>query len=119
MRRALVDVELGGQPVRAGDKLILLLGSANHDEDVFADPERFDVGRFADGAGPQFTPAGSLRAFGGGAHTCTGSLLAKLEIEQVLTHLLDTVRELRFAGDPAPDTGFMLRSAPELRLLLS
>lgn len=118
VRQALVDVELGGQPVRAGDKLILLLGSANHDEAVFAEPERFDVARFADGPDPQFTPAASLRAFGGGAHTCTGSLLAKLEIEQVLTHLLDTVRELRFAGDPAPDSGFMLRSAPELRLLL-
>ncbi len=119
VRQALIDVELGGQPVRAGDKLILLLGSANHDEAVFAHPGRFDVGRSADEADPQFTPAGSLRAFGGGAHTCTGSLLAKLEIEQVLTELLETVREIRFAGDQPPDTGFMLRSAPELRLLLT
>jgi cytochrome P450 len=118
VRQALVDVELGGVPVGAGEKLILLLGAANCDPDVFPDPDTFDVGRFAGSADPQFTPVGPLRAFGGGEHTCTGSLLAKLEMEAVLEHLLANVRRLEVAGEPPADRGFMLRSAPELHLLL-
>ena len=118
VRQALVDVELGGVPVGAGEKLILLLGAANRDPDVFPDPDTFDVGRFAGSADPQFTPVGPLRAFGGGEHTCTGSLLAKLEMEAVLEHLLANVRRLEVAGEPPADRGFMLRSAPELHLLL-
>lgn len=118
VRQAKVDVDLGGTAVGAGDKLILLLGAANHDDAVFPEPDVFDVGRFADNAGAQFTPVGPQRAFGGGAHTCTGSLLAKLEIEQVLSYLLDRFDRMEFAGDPPADQGFMLRSAPSLTLLL-
>lgn len=118
VRQAVVDVELGGVRVRAGDKLILLLGAANRDPEVFADPDTFDVTRFAANADPQFTPVGPLRAFGGGEHTCSGSLLAKLEMELALESLLDGVERMEFAGDRPVDRGFMLRSAPELRLLL-
>jgi cytochrome P450 len=118
VRQALVDTELGGVPVVAGDKLILLLGAANRDPDVFADPDTFDVARFAGDTDPQFTPAGALRAFGGGEHTCTGSLLAKLEIEAVVEHLLERFTRLEPGGDPQPDEGFMLRSAPSLDLVL-
>jgi cytochrome P450 len=118
VRQAVVDAELGGVPVREGDKLILLLGAANRDPEVFPDPDAFDVSRFAANADPQFTPVGPLRAFGGGEHTCSGSLLAKLEMELALENLLDGVERMEFAGDPPVDQGFMLRSAPELRLLL-
>lgn len=118
VRQALVDVELGGAAITAGDKLILLLGAANRDESVFPDPDTFDVARFTDDADPQFTPVGPLRAFGGGEHTCSGSLLAKLEMELALEHLLTRYRRLSFAGEPPADAGFMLRSAPELRLVL-
>lgn len=118
VRQAVRDADLGGTTVRKGQKLILLLGSANHDDAVFENPERFDVGRFAERADPQFTPVGPLRAFGGGAHTCTGSLLARLEIEQVLSYLLENVNRMSFADEPVPDSGFMLRSATQLRLRL-
>jgi len=118
VRQALVDVELGGVPVRAGEKLILLLGAANRDESVFADPDVFDVGRFAEDSGPQYTPVGPMRSFGGGEHTCSGSLLAKLEMESALTHLLARYRRIVAAPDRPADSGFMLRSAPELPLRL-
>jgi cholest-4-en-3-one 26-monooxygenase len=118
VRQARLDVELGGQAVAAGDKLILLLGAANRDPSVFPDPDVFDVGRFAGSADPQFTPVGPMRAFGGGEHTCSGSLLAKLEMELALEHLLDRVGHMSFAGDPPVDAGFMLRSAPDLELVL-
>ncbi|MFC7658685.1 SDR family oxidoreductase [Pseudonocardia benzenivorans] len=118
VRQALVDASLGGASIAAGEKLILLLGAANRDPAVFPDPDTFDVGRFADNADPQFTPVGPLRAFGGGEHTCSGSLLAKLEMELAMEHLLDRYRRLSFAGEPPVDAGFMLRSAPDLHLLL-
>jgi cytochrome P450 len=118
VRQALVDAELGGARIAAGDKLILLLGAADRDPEVFADPDTFDIARFTENADPQFTPAGALRAFGGGEHTCTGSLLAKLEIEAVVEHLLERVTRLEPAGDPPADEGFMLRSAPRLDLVL-
>ena len=44
-RTAMEDTVLGGQPIAAGDKLMVFYGSANRDEDVFEDPDRFDVGR--------------------------------------------------------------------------
>jgi len=118
VRQATVDVEISGAAVRAGEKLILLLGAANRDPAVFPEPDVFDVTRFAIAPDPQFTPVGPLRAFGGGEHTCTGSLLAKLEMEVALERLLRDVEWLEIAAEPAADAGFMLRSAPTLTLLL-
>lgn len=118
IRQAAVETELGGQLIPPGDKVMLLLGAANHDPEVFAEPERFDIERFADNSGAQFTPAGLNRGFGGGAHTCTGSLLAKLEMEMALDYLLDRFSRIDHAGDPPPDEGFVLRSAPRLDLVL-
>ncbi|MEM7285745.1 MAG: cytochrome P450 [Actinomycetota bacterium] len=118
IRQAAVDVELAGVTIPAGEKVMVLLSAANHDEDVFTDPDRFDVGRFADDAGAQFTPAGANRGFGGGAHTCTGSLLAKLEMECALTYLLDHCTHMTHAADPPPMEGFVLRSPSRLELHL-
>lgn len=118
VRQALVEVELGGVTIAAGDKLILLLGAANRDDSVFAEPDVFDVGRFAGNADPQFTPVGPLRSFGGGEHTCSGSLLAKLEMETALAHLLRRYRRITAVDDRPADAGFMLRSAPSLPLCL-
>jgi cytochrome P450 len=77
------DVELHGQPLRAGDRLLLLLGAANRDERVFPDPDRFDIGR----------DTGQHLAFGKGTHFCLGASLARLEtrvaLEAIQTHLPD------------------------------
>jgi cytochrome P450 len=78
-RRAKVDVRLGDVDVPAGAKLLLLLGSANHDAAVFDDPETFD---------PDRPNAREHLAFGFGEHTCLGASLARLESRVVLEELL-------------------------------
>jgi cytochrome P450 family 142 subfamily A polypeptide 1 len=69
-RTATRDVELGGQTIRAGDKVLPLYPSANRDERVFSDADRFQVDR---------QPNEHL-AFGHGAHFCLGASLARLEL---------------------------------------
>ena len=118
IRQAAGDVELSGVTIPGGDKVMVLLGAANHDPDVFENPDTFDVARFASDAGAQFTPAGANRGFGGGAHTCTGSLLAKLEMEVALDYLLDRCSHMSHVGEPPPLEGFVLRSPAELRVHL-
>jgi cytochrome P450 len=68
---AVVDVELGGVTIRAGDTVLVSLGSANHDEQVFPDPETVDIER----------DAKMHLAFGHGVHFCIGAPLARLETE--------------------------------------
>src|SRR5262249_49379195 len=65
-RRLTADVVLGGRQLRAGQMALLLLGSANRDEEQFADPDRLDVGR----------PDNKHLAFGLGPHFCLGAPLA-------------------------------------------
>ncbi len=77
-RTATVDAPLGGQPIRAGDKVTLWWASANRDEGVFPDPFHFDVRR---------EPNRHL-AFGHGGHFCLGANLARAEIRLVLEELL-------------------------------
>jgi cytochrome P450 len=82
-RTATVDVELGGQTIRAGDKTTHWYPSANRDESVFVDPFRFEVAR---------DPNPHV-AFGGGLHHCLGAALARVEIRVMLEELLE-----RFCG---------------------
>jgi len=88
------DVELRGQRLREGDKLLLLYPSGNRDEDVFDAPDRFRVER---------SPNDHL-AFGGyGAHFCLGSALARLELRVMFEELLRRVPTLELASDaPLP-----------------
>jgi cytochrome P450 len=90
-RTATRDTEIRGVPIRAGDRVALWYLAANFDEEVFADPHRFDVGRQPN---PHVT-------FGrGGPHFCLGSFLAQLEIRVLLEEIL--ARNVRFelAGQP-------------------
>ena len=77
-RRAARDVELCGEKVREGEMVISWLGSANRDESVFREPDRFDVGR----------KENRHLAFGFGTHYCLGSNLARLEAQIALRALL-------------------------------
>ena len=78
-RTATRDVELRGETIRAGDKVLLLYPAANRDERVFDEPERFDVDR----------QPNEHVAFGGyGAHFCLGASLARLELRVMFEELL-------------------------------
>jgi cytochrome P450 len=86
-RTVTVDTELGGQPLKAGDRLLVHYYAANHDARKFPDPDTLDFGR---GRNPHL-------AFGLGVHRCLGSNLARLQISVALDELLSRVRNIRLA----------------------
>jgi cytochrome P450 len=83
---------LGGVNLEEGAKLVLLLGSANHDEAVFTQPDTFDLDR------PNVARHFS---FGFGKHYCLGATLAKLEVGVVLEEMTQRFPELRLVEDQA------------------
>lgn len=87
-RTATRDVEMHGQRIREGDKVVIFYPSANRDEAAFASPERFDVGR---------RPNDHL-AFGIGEHFCLGANLARLEIKLIFEEMLRRLPDLELAG---------------------
>jgi cytochrome P450 len=87
-RTATRDLELHGKQIREGDSVSVWYGSANRDEAMFKDPDRFDVGR---------TPNEHL-AFGIGPHFCLGANLARLEIKIMFERLLQRLPDIRLAG---------------------
>jgi cytochrome P450 len=92
VRMATEDVELGGVLIPAGTLVIANTAAANRDPAVYDDPDLFDITR--DG-----TPA--MQTFGGGAHYCLGSHLARLELAEALTVLTRRLPNPRRTG-PAP-----------------
>lgn len=93
LRRATRDVELYGETIRAGDRLSVLIESANHDETVFERPEEFIVDR---------QPNRHL-AFGMGIHYCVGAPLARMEGQIALRSLLSRVRRFSPIGPVVTD----------------
>ena len=91
MRNATTEYTLRGHTFQPGDAVLLSYPSANRDEEVFADPFSFDVGR---------TPNKHL-AFGFGVHYCLGAMLARMEIKAMLTELLPRLTRIELAGEPA------------------
>ncbi|HZY60056.1 MAG TPA: cytochrome P450 [Candidatus Binataceae bacterium] len=93
LRTVTKDTELGGQRFNRGDLVALFLASANRDEAVFADPDKFDVGR---------SPNEHV-AFGYGEHFCLGANLARLEMRVLFQELLPHLGDIELAG-PASRT---------------
>ena len=89
-RMAMRDLTLSGTDIKAGDKVVFFHASANRDEEVFADPDTFDVGR---------DPNPHIAFGGGGPHFCLGANLAKLEIRVMFEELLDRLPDIQLAGD--------------------
>lgn len=83
------DLEWGGMQLEGGSKVGLLLGSANHDEEVFSQPDRLDLGR---------TPNPHV-SFGGGVHYCVGVALAREELRVAFDVLVDRVRSFEVEDD--------------------
>ncbi len=89
-RTATCDTELAGQPIRAGEKVVMWYVSSNRDEARYADPDRFDVRR-----NPEH------QAFGaGGRHFCLGAALARLELRVLFEETLARYPDLEPAGSP-------------------
>lgn len=81
------EMEIGGCPMKARQSVITLLRSANHDPDMFENPDAFDVSR----------KPGPHVAFGGGSHICIGAPLARIEAQAALTKLFQRFPNLRLA----------------------
>nr|WP_287390066.1 cytochrome P450 [Candidatus Microthrix sp.] len=95
-RTATRDVTLSGQDFVEGDKLVMLYGSANRDERVFADPERFDVRR---------DPNPHLGFGGPGPHFCLGAHLARREVSVAFRQLLTRLPDIEVDSPPVPLQG--------------
>src|SRR6266516_383926 len=89
-RTATKDAELAGQQLSAGDKVIIHYASANRDESVFADPDRFDIGRDPN---PHIS-------FGDGTHFCLGANLARLQARTLLGELFSRLPDITATGTP-------------------
>lgn len=87
-RTANRDIELHGKTIKEGDRVIIAHASANRDERVFADPDRFDIAR---------SPNPHV-AFGVGAHLCIGATLARLEARCMFEELFARIGELELDG---------------------
>ncbi|HYZ55607.1 MAG TPA: cytochrome P450 [Streptosporangiaceae bacterium] len=89
-RTALADTTLGGQEIKAGQRVGLFYRSANFDEEVFDHPERFNILR---------SPNPHLGFGGTGMHYCLGANLARLEISLIFNAIADAMPAIRKAGD--------------------
>jgi cytochrome P450 len=90
MRTATADTTVRGVPIAEGESVLLSYVSANRDEEVFADADRFDVAR---------DPNKHL-AFGFGVHFCLGAALARLEINAFFNELLPRLESVELTGPP-------------------
>ncbi|MBX5486165.1 MAG: cytochrome P450 [Mycolicibacterium hassiacum] len=90
-RTALVDTEVGGVTVRAGQRVGLFYSSANYDEEVFDRPFEFNILR---------NPNPHLGFGGHGAHYCIGANLARMEIKLIFNEIADQIPNIAKLGEP-------------------
>ncbi len=90
-RRATRDTEVRGVPIAAGQRVTLWYPSGNRDEDVFVEPDRFDIAR---------DPNHHVGFGGGGRHFCLGANLARREIAILFEELLARASEIETTGPP-------------------
>ncbi len=107
-READSGAEVAGRRLSPGQRLLLRPAAANRDPDVFADPDRLDVGRRA---------AGHL-ALGAGPHSCVGSSLVRVASAIVIDASLDALATAELPGDIVWRSGSMLFSPAALPVIL-
>lgn len=94
-RTAMEDFELGGQTIRKGDKVIVWLASANRDEQVFANPDTFDIKRCQ-----RERVQRDARTFGAGPHFCLGAHLARLQIKVIFAVITSRMTNVQLVDEP-------------------
>ncbi len=99
-RTATMDTELAGTNIESGAKVVVFFPSANRDEDVFPDPDRFDIQR---------TPNHHL-AFGHGTHFCLGAPLARMESLAVFREVLARIERIEPSAPLATSRTNFIRS---------
>jgi cholest-4-en-3-one 26-monooxygenase len=85
------DTEIGGVPIKKGEKVVTYYASANRDEEVFPNPHVFDIRR---------TPNDHVTFGGGGVHFCLGANLARLEIKSIMREFLRRYPNPSLAAEP-------------------
>ena len=105
-RTALSDDVVGGQPIAAGDRIIMLYPSANRDESVFAHPFTFDIRR---------DPNPHL-SFGFGTHLCVGANLARLVLTSVFRELSQRAMNLEVVTEPDVEANIFARAVKSFTL---
>lgn len=118
IRRATHSAAFHGATVSPGDKLIVLIASANRDEEKFDDASAFEAERFRDNPDRQFTNAGDVLPFGAGRHHCAGSRLAGTEMVHSLQQLVTRTAWMEPVGPLPPGEGLLLHSPPSLPVVL-
>ncbi|PWI18687.1 steroid C27-monooxygenase [Streptomyces sp. Act143] len=109
-RTATQDTELGGKQIRKGDRVGIFYASANHDPEVFTDPDTFDITR---------DPNPHLGFGGGGPHYCLGKSLAVLEIDLIFNAIADAMPNLVLTGDPRRLRSAWINGVKELQVSMA
>ena len=106
-RTATKDTNIRGQDIKAGDKVVMWYGSANRDEDVFADGDLFKVDR---------VNAKKHLAFGAGEHLCLGNRLGHMQIRILFEELLSRYPNIHSTSDPVRIPSNFLAGISELKV---
>jgi cytochrome P450 len=108
LRTAVCDTAIDGTPIAEGQHVYLMYMSGNRDEDVFPDPERFDITR----------PESTLQlAFGSGAHVCAGSRLVRTEAAILLDELLNRFTRVELCEEPTPVVHVIRNSWTDMKVV--
>ena len=105
-RTATADVELGGQPIAKGDKVLMWYAGSNRDPAVFADPHRFLIDRSPN----------PHQSFGIGEHFCLGANLARLSLRLLFTELLATIENIALEAPARRLHSNLINGIKEMRI---
>jgi cytochrome P450 len=108
-RRALVDTELGGQKIKAGDKVVMWYVSGNRDEEVIDRADEFIIDR----AKPR-----QHLAFGFGIHRCMGNRLAEMQLRIVWEEIMKRFEFIEVVGEPVRIRSSFVKGYSELPVIL-
>jgi cytochrome P450 len=108
-RRALVDTELGGKVIKAGDKVVMWYVSGNRDPEVFDNPDAFVIDR---------PNARSHMSFGFGIHRCMGNRVGEMQLRIVWEELLKRFHKVEVMGEPVRTYSAFVKGYTELPVRL-